>query len=83
MNTQDIPVRGGGPDEARGTVPPEIDAASYLSLWSDDAIGRMQTDTGRLSQPPNDTAVQILPASRFAVGRPLERDRWDSAWGAR
>jgi hypothetical protein len=82
MNTQHIPVRGSTPDEAKGMARTEIGAGSYLSLRSNGAIGRVQTETFRLNQCPNGVAAQALPACHFASETPLGPQRLDYAWDA-
>jgi hypothetical protein len=82
MSTQQIPVRSGGPDAVQGKASTEIGAGLHLILHTDEVTRRIQTDTCRLSQPPNDVAAQA-PAWRFSLGRTLRRRRLDKARSAR
>ena len=82
MNTQHIPVRGSTPDEVKDMASTEIGAGSYLSLRSNGPVGRIQSETCRLTQPPNDASAQTLSASRFGGDASLGPLRLDHAWEA-
>ena len=82
MSTQQIPVRSGGPDAVQGMASTEIGAGLHLVLHTDEVTRRIQTDTCRLSQPPNDVAAQT-PACRFGLERTLRRRRLDKERGIR
>jgi hypothetical protein len=82
MSTQQILVRGGGPDAVQGMPSPEIGAALDLVRHTDEVTRRNRTDTYRLSQYSDDFAVQT-PACRFGLERTLQRRWLDKAQGIR